>query len=37
MAKKYYAPRDQSIIVVGDGKAVAEQLKAYGEFERREK
>ena len=37
MAKKYYAPRDQSIIVVGDGNAVAEQLKAYGEFERREK
>ncbi|RDZ29192.1 M16 family metallopeptidase [Lysobacter silvisoli] len=32
MAKKYYAPGDQSIIVVGDGKAVAEQLKTYGEF-----
>lgn len=37
MAKKYYAPKDQSIIVVGDGKAVAEQLKPYGEFERRGK
>ena len=37
MAKKYYAPRDLSIIVVGDGKAVAEQLKAFGEFERRDK
>ncbi|MGO1068617.1 M16 family metallopeptidase [Lysobacter sp. CA199] len=32
MAKKYYAPKDQSIIVVGDYKAVQSQLKEYGEF-----
>ena len=37
MASKYYAPKDQSIIVVGDGKAVADQLKAFGEFEHRDK
>ena len=37
MAKKYFAPQDQSIVVVGDAKDVAEQLKVYGEFERREK
>jgi len=32
MGRKYFDPRQQSIVVVGDGKAVAEQLKAYGEF-----
>lgn len=32
MAKKYYATKDQSIIVVGDYKAVQGQLKEYGEF-----
>ena len=32
MAKKYYATKDLSIIVVGDYKAVAPQLKEYGEF-----
>ena len=37
MAKKYYSPKDQSIIVVGDGKAIAEQLKPYGTFEARAK
>lgn len=37
MAAKYYAPKDQSIIVVGDSKAVSEQLKAYGNFEVRDK
>ncbi len=37
MAKKYYQPKDQSIVVVGDSAAVAEQLKAYGNFEVREK
>ena len=37
MASKYFAPKDQSIIVVGDGKAVADQLTPYGEFERRDK
>ncbi|MDQ3618371.1 MAG: insulinase family protein [Pseudomonadota bacterium] len=33
MAKKYYAPADQSIIVVGDAAAVAGQLRIYGKFE----
>jgi zinc protease len=37
MAKKYYDPKDQSIVVVGDDKAIAEQLKPYGEFQVREK
>jgi predicted Zn-dependent peptidase len=32
VAKKYYAPEQQSIVVVGDRKAVGEQLKAFGEF-----
>lgn len=32
MAKKYYAAKDQSIVVVGDYKAVQSQLKEYGEF-----
>ena len=32
MAKKYFDPKDQSIVVVGDGKAIAEQLKPYGAF-----
>jgi len=32
IARKYFDPKDQSIIVVGDGKAVAEQLRPYGEF-----
>ncbi len=32
MGKKYFTPENQSIIVVGDPAAVAEQLKAYGEF-----
>ncbi len=32
VAKKYYAPENQSIVVVGDQKALGEQLKAYGEF-----
>ncbi|EEF93675.1 hypothetical protein CATMIT_01693 [Catenibacterium mitsuokai DSM 15897] len=32
MAKKYYAAKDQSIVVVGDYKAVAPQLKEFGEF-----
>jgi zinc protease len=37
MARKYYDPKQQSIIVVGDGKAIAEQLKPYGTFESRDK
>jgi zinc protease len=37
MAKKYYDPKDQSIVVVGDDKAIAGQLKPYGEFEVRGK
>ncbi len=32
VAKKYFAAETQSIVVVGDKAAVAEQLKAYGEF-----
>lgn len=32
MARRYWVPKDQSIIVVGDGKAIATQLSAYGEF-----
>lgn len=32
MARRYYDPKLQSIVVVGDGKAVAEQLKPYGAF-----
>jgi zinc protease len=31
MGKKYYAPAQQSIVVVGDAE-VREQLKSYGEF-----
>ncbi|MFC0253961.1 M16 family metallopeptidase [Massilia consociata] len=32
VSKKYFAPEKQSIVVVGDQKAVGEQLKAFGEF-----
>jgi predicted Zn-dependent peptidase len=32
MGRKYFDPAAQSIVVVGDGKAVAEQLKPYGNF-----
>ncbi|MDL2356834.1 MAG: pitrilysin family protein [Pseudomonadota bacterium] len=32
IGKKYFAPENQSIVVVGDKAAVAEQLKAFGEF-----
>jgi predicted Zn-dependent peptidase len=32
VAKKYFAPENQSIVVVGDSKAVGEQLKAFGAF-----
>ena len=32
VSKKYFAPENQSIVVVGDAKAVGEQLKAFGEF-----
>lgn len=32
MGRKYLDPKDQSIVVVGDPKAVAEQLKPYGTF-----
>jgi zinc protease len=32
MARKYYAPERQSIVVVGDGKAIAPQLEAFGSF-----
>ena len=32
MGRKYFAPETQSIVVVGDKAAVAEQLKAFGDF-----
>jgi predicted Zn-dependent peptidase len=32
VSKKYFAPENQSIVVVGDSKAVGEQLKAFGDF-----
>lgn len=32
MGKKYFSPESQSIIVVGDQKAITEQLKQYGDF-----
>jgi predicted Zn-dependent peptidase len=32
VARKYFAPEKQSIVVVGDPKAVGEQLKAFGAF-----
>jgi predicted Zn-dependent peptidase len=32
VAKKYFAPENQSIVVVGDAKAVGEQLKSFGDF-----
>jgi predicted Zn-dependent peptidase len=32
VSKKYFAPERQSIVVVGNKAAVADQLKAYGEF-----
>ncbi len=35
MGKQYYDPKQLSIIVVGDGKAIDEQLKPYGTFEAR--
>jgi predicted Zn-dependent peptidase len=34
MGKKYFAPETQSIVVVGDPAAVADQLKAWGDFKR---
>ena len=33
MGRKYFDPKTQSIVVVGDSKAVGEQLKAYGDFQ----
>ena len=36
IARKYFDPKDQSIIVVGDAAAVAGQLEPYGEFRRAE-
>jgi zinc protease len=32
VSKKYFAPENQAIVVVGDAKAVGEQLKAFGDF-----
>jgi zinc protease len=33
IGRKYFDPKDHSIVVVGDGAAIAEQLRAYGEFQ----
>ena len=33
VARQYFDPKQQSIVVVGDSKAIAEQLKPYGNFE----
>jgi len=32
VAKRYFAPERQTIVVVGNAKAVGEQLKPFGEF-----
>ena len=32
IGKKYFAPENQSIVVVGDKAQVGEQLKAFGDF-----
>ena len=32
MGKKYFAPENQSIVIVGDPSAIGTQLKEYGEF-----
>jgi predicted Zn-dependent peptidase len=32
MGRKYFSPKDQSIILVGDPKAIEAQLKPFGEF-----
>ncbi|TYT27454.1 insulinase family protein [Luteimonas viscosa] len=32
IARRYFDPEQQSIVVVGDGPAIAEQLEPYGEF-----
>lgn len=32
IGKKYFAPENQSIVIVGDKAAVAEQLKTFGDF-----
>jgi zinc protease len=36
MGRKYLDPNAMSVVVVGDSKAVAEQLKNYGKFQNRE-
>jgi hypothetical protein len=33
MGRKYFASKDQSIVVVGDPKAIDAQLKPFGTFE----
>jgi predicted Zn-dependent peptidase len=33
MGRKYFASKDQSIVVVGDPKAIDAQLKPFGKFE----
>jgi zinc protease len=32
VSRKYFAPEKQAIVVVGDSKAIGEQLKSFGEF-----
>ena len=32
IGRKYFSPESQSIVIVGDGKAIAEQLKQFGDF-----
>jgi predicted Zn-dependent peptidase len=32
LSKKYFAPEKPTIVVAVDGKAVGEQLKAFGDF-----
>jgi zinc protease len=32
MGRKYFAAKDQSIVIVGDPKAIDAQLKPYGTF-----
>ncbi len=32
MGRKYFAARDQSIVIAGDARAIDAQLKPYGTF-----
>ena len=37
MGRKYFDPKQHSIVVVGDGKAIDDQLKPYGTFQTQDK